>query len=101
MVEASDETRGETDDTAETGDYGQVTGAGRERVYTTKEGDTLADLAAFFYGDSSHTARLLRENPELNADTTELQAGMRLRISDDADRGDAVSPSACTPAPQS
>ena len=94
MVEANGEPHRATEDTAETGGHGQVTGSGRERVYTTKEGDTLADLAAFFYGDSSHTARLLRENPELNADTTELQAGMRLRISDDADRGDAVSPSA-------
>ena len=92
MVEASDETRGETDDTAETGDYGQVTGAGRERVYTTKEGDTLADIAAFFYGDSSHTARLLSDNPELNRDTLVVPAGMRLRVSEDADQGDANPP---------
>ena len=34
-----------------TDDYGKVEGAGKDRVYITKEGDTLDDVAAFFYGD--------------------------------------------------
>jgi len=71
-------------------DYGKVLGAGRERTYITKEGDTLGDIAAFFYGDSQHQQRLLDDNPELNRDEI-LPAGMRLRVAEDADRGDTVS----------
>jgi hypothetical protein len=70
-------------------DYGKVLGAGRDRVYITKEGDTLGDIAAFFYGDSQHQQRLLDDNPELSPDEI-LPAGMRLRVSEDAERGDAV-----------
>ena len=77
----------------DTSAYGQVTGSGRDRTYTTKEGDTLEDVAALFYGDPTHTQRLLDDNPELTADSPALTPGMTLRVAEDAERGDAVSSS--------
>ena len=71
--------------------YGQVTGSGTDRTYTTKEGDTLEDIAALFYGDPAQKQRLLDENPELTPDSPVLTPGMRLRVSEDTDRGDTVS----------
>ena len=76
--------------TTESGGYGQVTGSGAERVYITKEGDMLADLAGFFYGDAAHRQRLLDDNPELAQEGEPLPAGLRLRIPEDPERGDAV-----------
>jgi hypothetical protein len=73
-----------------TDDYGKVEGSGTERVYITKEGDTLHDVAAFFYGDPAHKQRLVDDNPELTADAV-LTPGMRLRVGEDAERGDSVS----------
>lgn len=70
-------------------EYGAVTGSGRDRVYTSKEGDTLDDVAAFFYGDSTHKQRLLDDNPELTPDMI-LSPGTRIRVSEDAERGDTV-----------
>ena len=81
--------------TTESGEYGQVTGSGTERVYITKEGDMLADVAGFFYGDAAHRQRLLDDNPELaqGGVSDPLPAGMRLRIPEDPERGDAVASS--------
>ena len=72
--------------------FGQTSGSGMDRVYTTKQGDTLEDLAAFFYGDPVHRQRLIDDNP----DFTSLQpgeavpAGTTLRVSEDPSRGDTV-----------
>ena len=71
----------------ETTTYGQVTGGGMDRMYTTKDGDTLEDIASFFYGDPSHKQRLLDDNPELTPDTP-LPPGMRIRVPLDPSRGD-------------
>ncbi len=76
---------------ADMGTWGSVSGSGRERMYTTKEGDTLEDIAAFFYGDSTQKQRLLDDNPELHKDMVQLSPGMQLRVSEDAQRGDVSS----------
>ena len=76
--------------TTESGEYGQVTGSGTERGYVTQEGDMLATLAGFFYGDPAHRQRLLDDNPELAEQGEPLPAGMRLRIPEDPNRGDIV-----------
>ena len=88
MADTTDHEQGAAEVT--TDDYGKVMGAGRERIYITKEGDTLGDIAAFFYGDSQHQQRLLDDNPELNRNEI-LPVGMRLRVAEDADRGDTLS----------
>ncbi|MBA3339308.1 MAG: tail protein X [Geodermatophilaceae bacterium] len=77
--------------TTDSGEYGQASGGGLERSYTTKEGDTLDDLAGFFYGDAAHRQRLLDDNPELAADAP-LAPGTRLRVPEDAERGDTANP---------
>ncbi len=79
--------------TNESGEYGQVTGTGSERVYTTKEGDMLADVAGFFYGDAAHRQRLLDDNPEVAHEGEPLPAGVPLRIPEDPERGDTVASS--------
>lgn len=76
--------------TSDSGEYGQATGSGSERVYTTKDGDTLEDLAGFFYGDAAHRQRLIDDNPELAEQDGPLPPGLRLRIPEDPERGDAV-----------
>jgi len=65
MTQQSDETTGSTTMETDTTGYGQVTGSGMGRVYTTKEGDTLEDVAAFFYGDPAQKQRLLDDNPDI------------------------------------
>lgn len=71
---------------------GKVTGAGLERTYTTKAGDKLEDIAAYFYGDPVHKQRLIDDNPALKTwDGRELPAGLTINVSEDAGRGDAVS----------
>ena len=77
----------------ETGELGQVTGSGLERIYTTKEGDTLADLAAFFYGDPGQAQRLIDDNPDLSTESESLPPGTPLRVPEDPSRGDAVTSS--------
>ena len=72
-------------DAAGASTFGQVTGAGKERVYTTKAGDTLEDIAAVFYGDPVHKRRLVAQNPELTPDLPVLPPGMRLRVPEDID----------------
>jgi nucleoid-associated protein YgaU len=46
---------------------GKVEGAGLERTYTTKAGDRMESIAAYFYGDPVHKQRLLDDNPALRA----------------------------------
>ena len=75
------------------GAEGTVVGGGLERVYVTKAGDTLDDLAGFFYGDAAHRQRLIDDNPELAGQSGSLPAGTRLRVPQDPTRGDAVSAS--------
>ncbi len=77
----------------ESGGLGQVSGSGLERIYTTKEGDTLADLAAFFYGDAGQMQRLIDDNPALPTDGASLPAGTPLHVPEDSSRGDAVASS--------
>ena len=75
----------------ETG-FGQTSGEGTERTYVTKQGDTLEDIAAYFYGDPVHRQRLIDDNPDLAAvqPGESAPAGMTLRVGLDAARGDAV-----------
>ena len=72
--------------------FGQTSGEGRERSYVTKQGDTLEDIAAYFYGDPVQRQRLIDDNPDLAAvqpgDT--VPAGMQLTVGLDPERGDAV-----------
>lgn len=73
--------------------WGQTTGSGTERTYVTKPGDTLEDVAAFFYGDATHRQRIIDDNPELADIETGAQVagGTRIAMTEDAARGDAVS----------
>lgn len=73
---------------------GSVVGSGLERVYITKEGDRLEDVAAFFYGSPEHHQRLRDDNPSVAGWSGPLPAGTRLNVSEDTSRGDAVSGSA-------
>jgi hypothetical protein len=71
---------------------GKVTGSGLERKYTTKAGDKLEDIAAYFYGDPVHKQRLIDDNPALaNWEGRELPGGLTINVSEDPNRGDAVS----------
>jgi hypothetical protein len=75
--------------------WGQAEGSGVERTYVTKPGDTLDDVAAFFYGDASHRQRLIDDNPELSRwqSGDQVPGGTRIKVSEDAARGDTVSSS--------
>lgn len=71
---------------------GKVGGSGLDRKYTTKVGDKLEDIAAYFYGDPVHKQRLIDDNPALKTwDGRDLPAGLTINVSEDAGRGDAVS----------
>ena len=72
--------------------FGQTSGEGTERTYVTKQGDTLEDIAAYFYGDPIHRQRLIDDNPDLAAvqPGDSVPAGMTLRVGLDPERGDAV-----------
>ena len=69
--------------------YGQRSGRSTGREYVTRDGDTLEAIGAYFYGDPIHAQRLLDDNPQLQGHSGPLPAGMRLKVSDDASRGDA------------
>ena len=70
---------------------GKVTGAGLERKYTTKAGDKLEDIAAYFYGDPVHKQRLIDDNPALKTwEGRPLPGGLTINVSEDASRGDAI-----------
>ena len=72
--------------------FGQTSGSGMDRVYTTKQGDTLEDIAAFFYGDPAHRQRLIDDNPDFASLPSggTVPAGTTLKVSEDAARGDTV-----------
>lgn len=75
--------------------WGQAEGGGMERMYVTKPGDTLEDLAAFFYGDAAHRQRLIDDNPDLGRweAGAQVPGGTRIRVPEDASRGDTISDS--------
>lgn len=79
----------ETDQTK----WGQVTGSGMDRIYTTKVGDTLEDVAGFFYGDPKHRQRIIDDNPEWAGWQAgePVPGGARIKVSEDTARGDTVS----------
>lgn len=72
--------------------WGQTTGSGLGRVYTTKVGDTLEDVAAFFYGAPEQRQRLIDDNPEWAGwqRGEPVPGGARIKVSEDASRGDTV-----------
>jgi nucleoid-associated protein YgaU len=64
---------------------GTVGGSGTGRTYTTRAGDTLDVIAAYFYGDPVHRQRILDENPNLAASGgADLPEGTILRVPEDA-----------------
>jgi hypothetical protein len=72
--------------------WGQVTGSGKDRMYITKLGDTLESVAAFFYGDPVQRQRIIDDNPEwarYQAGAS-FPTGSRIRVPEDAARGDTV-----------
>lgn len=71
-------------------DHGKTSGSGMGREYVTRDGDTLEAIGAYFYGDPVHAQRLIDDNPQLQGHSGPLAAGMRLKVSEDASRGDAV-----------
>ncbi|MGH2587139.1 MAG: hypothetical protein ACRDJE_19675 [Dehalococcoidia bacterium] len=73
---------------------GVVTGAGLERMYTTRPGDRMEDVAAYFYGDAVQKQRLIDDNPWLaEYDGKEMPGGLEIHVGEDPNRGDAVSTS--------
>lgn len=73
-------------------DHGTVIGSGLERVYVTREGDTLEAIGAYFYGDPVQAQRLLDDNPEMNLRQygEKLPGGLRIKAGEDAARGDFI-----------
>ena len=72
--------------------FGGMSGSGKERTYVTKQGDTLEDVAAFFYGDPVHRQRIIDDNPEIAslAPGDTVPAGTTLKVGEDSERGDTV-----------
>jgi len=77
---------------ADTSGHGQVIGSGLGREYVTREGDTLEQIGAYFYGDAKQAQRLLDDNPELDLRRygAALPGGLRLKVGEDPNRGDTV-----------
>lgn len=71
---------------------GRVSESGVSRMYTTRAGDTLEAIAAFFYGDPAQRQRLLDDNPGLGAlqPGATLSPGTNLHVGEDVARGDTV-----------
>lgn len=64
--------------------FGTVTGAGAERVYVTKDGDTFEAIATYFYGAEVHKQRILDENPSaMIYNNLRIPGGVSLRVSED------------------
>lgn len=59
---------------------GTVNGSGPDRRYTTRGGDTIENLAAYFFFTKE---RFLAENPGLSDDGTPLREGLSLRVPED------------------
>ena len=72
--------------------FGRMSGSGMERTYVTKQGDTLEDIAAYFYGDPAQRQRLIDDNPAFAslAPGETVPAGTTLAVSEDPNRGDSV-----------
>ena len=72
--------------------WGQTSGSGVERAYVTKPGDTLEDLAGYFYGDAAQRQRLIDDNPDLARweAGAQVPGGTRIKVAEDASRGDTV-----------
>lgn len=70
--------------------FGRTVGSGKERSYTTKPGDTLESIAAYFYGAEVQRQRIIDDNPAFAivqpGDT--LPVGTLLQVGDDPERGD-------------
>ena len=71
-------------------DFGTMQGSGLDRTYITRQGDTLDAIAAFFYGDGAHVARVQEENPDFASmgPGETLPAGTPLRVSFNPEKGD-------------
>jgi len=72
--------------------WGKASGSGQSRMYTTRPGDALEGIAAYFYGDVKHVQRLLDDNPFLSHYAGPLPGGVEIKVSEDAARGDSVKP---------
>lgn len=72
--------------------WGQLSGSGVDRAYISKPGDTLEDLASFFYGDPAQRQRIIDDNSDWATlkPGAALPGGSRLKMSEDAARGDSV-----------
>lgn len=72
--------------------FGRTRGAGIGRTYTTKPGDTLEAIAAYFYGDPVRRQRIIDDNPMLAGikPAAMIPAGWTLNVSDDPARGDTA-----------
>jgi hypothetical protein len=55
-------------------------GAGRERYHTVRTGETLSDVANFYYSDPSQWHGILDNNLDQMADEMDMTAGQVLRI---------------------
>ncbi|HSA23060.1 MAG TPA: LysM peptidoglycan-binding domain-containing protein, partial [Myxococcota bacterium] len=55
-------------------------GATGQRDHTVREGETLSDLANFYYSDPSQYRNILEANPDQLGDASDLMAGQQLRI---------------------
>ena len=55
-------------------------GAGRERYHTVRSGETLSDVANFYYSDPSQWRTILDNNMDQMADELDMTAGQVLRI---------------------
>lgn len=71
---------------------GRVSESGVNRMYTTRPGDTLEAIAAFFYGNPAQRQRIIDDNPGLGAmqPGATLSPGTNLHVGEDAARGDSV-----------
>jgi phage tail protein X len=72
--------------------WGQTEGSGLERTYVTKPGDTLEDIASYFYGDPAQRQRLIDDNPDLARwqPGDQVPGGTRITVGEDEARGDSV-----------
>lgn len=64
----------------DTSSHGTVVGSGAERTYIAREGQTVEEIAAYFYGDAAHTQSLFDQNPYLEQRGSALPGGLPIRI---------------------
>ena len=80
----------ETSAPAAASNEGVTSGSGADRTYTSRAGDTLEAIAAYFYGDPVHSRRLLEENPSLAQHSGSLPGGVQMRVPADAAPAEAA-----------